>query len=139
MVYIGQTENDFKTRYRNHKTSFTNLNYENEIALSKLIWSLNNNNKKYEVKWEILDQTTPYKCGTRRCNLCLLEKYYILTYKEKDLLNKKSELISTCRHRRKFLLSSVKWYLNIHIKHYNYTVIKYHGHFCNSYPLPSFE
>ena len=36
------------------------------------------------------------------------EKFEIITYKNPDeLLNKKSELISTCRHKRKFMLSEV--------------------------------
>ena len=40
-----------------------------------------------------------------RCSLCLEEKIHIMTYKlpEKSL-NKRSELMATCRHRTKYKL-----------------------------------
>ena len=38
--YYGLTEGDFKTRWRNHKTSFTNANYKNVTELSYYIWEL---------------------------------------------------------------------------------------------------
>ena len=104
-IYIGQTEKDFKTRFRNHKKSFTNPRYQKETTLSNYIWQLNDNNKIYNIKWKILTQTEPYKSGTRKCNLCLSEKYQIITNKHPGLLNQRSEIISTCRHRRKFSLA----------------------------------
>ena len=40
-----------------------------------------------------------------RCNLCIAEVYGIL-HAEKDMvLNKRSELVSTCRHQKKFTLA----------------------------------
>lgn len=45
------------------------------------------------------------KCGT--CNLCLTEKYHIITLKQK-LRNKKSELISMCQHVISILLKNFK-------------------------------
>ena len=39
------------------------------------------------------------------CSLCLKEKYFIISYPHKDiLLNKRSELISKCRHENKNML-----------------------------------
>ena len=38
--YYGVTEGDFKTRWRNHKTSFTNANYKNVTELSHYIWEI---------------------------------------------------------------------------------------------------
>ena len=35
--YYGVTESDFNTRWRNHKTSFTNANYKNVTELSHYI------------------------------------------------------------------------------------------------------
>ena len=58
-----------------------------------------------EIKWEIAKKSTPYKCGTRRCDLCLTEKLLIATADTSNLLNKRSELISTCRHKNKFRCS----------------------------------
>ena len=43
-TYIGLTENDFKTRYRNHATSFRQAKHRNSTELSKHIWTLKENN-----------------------------------------------------------------------------------------------
>ena len=47
------------------------------------------------------------------CKLCLSEKFYIIKLlNDPNLLNKKSELVNTCRHQTKLLLKSFKknWY-----------------------------
>ena len=51
---------------------------------------------------------TSYKCGARRCDLCLTEKYVIAHADQEHLLNKRTESISKCRHRNKFLIKNVK-------------------------------
>ena len=50
----------------------------------------------------------PYKCGTRRCDLCLTEKCVIASADQEHLLNKRTEIISECRHRNKYLIKNVK-------------------------------
>ena len=45
-----------------------------------------------------------------RCHLCLTEKAFILNNDHNHPLNKRSELLGVCRHRRKHLLSSCSWY-----------------------------
>ena len=42
-TYIGLTENDFKTRYRNHTASFRHAKHRNSTELSKHIWTLKDN------------------------------------------------------------------------------------------------
>ena len=43
------------------------------------------------------------------CKLCLSEKFYIIkSLNGPNLLNKKSKLVNTCRHRTKLLLKSLK-------------------------------
>ena len=51
---------------------------------------------------------TPYKCGTRRCDLRLTEKYFIAHADEEHLLNKRAEINSKCRHRKKYLIKNAK-------------------------------
>ena len=51
---------------------------------------------------------TSYKCGTKRCDLCLTEKYVIALADQEHLLNKRTEIISKCRHRNKYLIKNVK-------------------------------
>ena len=53
---------------------------------------------EYQIKWSIVKHANPYKYGSRRCNLCLEEKMSILKSNKKNLLNKRSELFSSCRH-----------------------------------------
>ena len=43
-TYVGLTENDFKTRYRNHTASFRHAKHRNSTELSKYIWTLKDNN-----------------------------------------------------------------------------------------------
>ena len=50
----------------------------------------------------------PYKYGTRRCGLCLTEKYVIARADQEHLLNKRTEIISKCYHRNKYLIKYVK-------------------------------
>ena len=57
--------------------------------------------------WSILDHATAHINGADRCNLCLTEKFHIITSQAK-LLNKKSELIPKCRHENKYYLSNYK-------------------------------
>ena len=52
---------------------------------------------------------TPYKCGTRRCDLCLTEKYIIAREDQEHLLNKRTEIISNYRHRNKYLIKYVNY------------------------------
>ena len=47
-------------------------------------------------------------CDTRSCDLRITEKYIIAREDQKRLLNKRTEFISKCRHRNKFLLKNVK-------------------------------
>ena len=47
--------------------------------------------------------------GSRRCDLCLTEKLKIMREDPELLLNKRSELVSKCRHKNKFILAKVKW------------------------------
>ena len=103
--YIGLTANSFKTRYTAHKATFTKREKEHSTELSKHIWKLKDQNIPFETTWRILKHAQPYTPSTKRCNLCTWEKYYITTAEKDNILNSRSELISTCRHRRKFLLS----------------------------------
>ena len=45
-------------------------------------------------------------------DLCLREKYVIARAYQKNLLNKRTGLISKCRHRNKYILKNIKYQLN---------------------------
>ena len=68
---------------------------------------------KYDItpslKWYIIKSVPGYSNISKRCMLCLHEKYEILNYPDQQkLLNKRSELVLKCRHINKFLLSNYK-------------------------------
>ena len=73
---------------------------ENQTELSNLIWTLTDNGTSYKLSWNIIDRARPYQPGKRTCNLCLSEKYHILV--GSHLINRKTELLNKCPHRRKF-------------------------------------
>ena len=106
-VYLGLTEVTWKQRSYQHKHTFNNRKQEHSTSLSKFVWSTKdkNNNAPPKISWSILKHAPAYSNTTKRCMLCLQEKLAIITYPEQHkLLNKRSELISKCRHENKFLL-----------------------------------
>ena len=105
-TYVGLTENDFKTRYRNHTAPFRNIASRNSTELSKYVWSLKDNNINHVITWQIIARAKPYNSASKRCNLCLLEKFFIIREPHRCTLNKRNELVSGCRHRKKSLQRS---------------------------------
>lgn len=102
--YIGLTENSFKQRYTQHSLSFRKKAYANSTELSKYIWELKSTNTPYSIHWSTIHKAPSYKGNSRTCNLCLAEKFLIITADKSTSLNKRSELISKCRHENKFYL-----------------------------------
>ena len=109
-VYLGTAEGDFKKRYYNHISSFKNETQMNKTTLEKYVWKQKQrHNVKPTLKWYIVKSVPSYSNITKSCMLCLHEKFEILTYPNQDeLLNKRSELVSKCRHINKYLLSNYK-------------------------------
>ena len=105
---IGLAETPFKDRYRNHKKDFNHKKYCNSTELSKYIWQLKDSDIIPEISWDIFAQVNS-KTRINFCLLCLTEKLKIIdVFDDPRLLNKKSELVNTCRHQNKLLLKSFK-------------------------------
>ena len=85
--------------------SFRTQKYENNTNLSRYIWDLKNKGISYNIDWSILSYANTYNTINKTCNLCLLEKVYILRHDGAQLINKRNELMNRCRHRDKFLLN----------------------------------
>jgi hypothetical protein len=92
--YIGATEPPWKERYRNHKCSFEKVYRRTESCLSKYAWKLKDEGIDANISWSVDSLSFPYRCGSRKCDLCLTEK--------------RSEILNKCRHARKFKLCSVR-------------------------------
>ena len=105
-TYTGLTSKTFKTRYYGHSRSFREKESEHSTTLSTHIWKLKNKNKNFNVRWEVVARANDFNPISRKCQLCLKEKYYILFHQGGATLNKRSVLFSTCRHRLRRLLSN---------------------------------
>ena len=106
--YTGLSEDGWKKRYYNHRKSFRNQRYQSETMLSSYVWETKRTIDQIpSLKWSIITVLPAYSNITKRCQLCLYEKYVIITYPDpENLLNKRSEIMSKCPHQRKFLLSN---------------------------------
>ena len=74
-VYYGTSEGEFKTQYNNHTKSFRHRECMNETELSKHVWNLKDHGLDNNLPWEIHKKASPYQCGSKRCDLCLPEKF----------------------------------------------------------------
>ena len=106
MNYYGSTEN-FKSRYSQHKSSI-NKRPALHTTLSSYVWKLKDNSKPFEIVWSIIARGHSFSSGGRSCDLCISEKLTISTADQSTMLNKRYEMLETCRHRRKHLLVSLK-------------------------------
>ena len=101
-IYYGISEGKFKTRYSNHKKSFNHEKHKNDTQLSTELWKIKASKGELVLVWKILGQYQPYNVKTKRCLLFLNEKLQIAINRVNNMLNKRTEIISKCRHRNKF-------------------------------------
>lgn len=105
-TYVGLTKNEFKQRLANHRQSFKKEAHRHQTELSKHIWSLKDRNIDFKIEWKILSHARPYSNISKRCSLCIMEKFYIICHPKMATLNKRSELTSACRHASRFKLKN---------------------------------
>ena len=59
-----------------------------------------------KIKWKALTKCHVYNEKKRQCILCLNENYEIACYKVDNLLDKRTKILGTCRHRNKHKLKN---------------------------------
>ena len=96
-IYYGISETKFKTRYSNHKKSFNHEKHKNDTQLSNELWKIKASKEEPVLVWKILGQYEAYNVST---------KLQIAIYRWNNMLNKRTEIISKCRHRDKYALAS---------------------------------
>ena len=120
--YIGITGHTFQQRYYGHQSTFRDEDCRKSsgankgTALSAKVWEIKDKDLTPTMKWDIIDRAFPYKAGAKACDLCRLEKMHI-ALRTKGLftkwppgcilLNKRSEIMSKCPHKRAFTLANV--------------------------------
>ena len=76
--------------------------------ISKYIWNLKNQGITPIIKWRILKKVNS-KVPSHYGKLCLTEKFFIIkSLDDCNLLNKRPELASKCRHQNKLLVCNEK-------------------------------
>ena len=109
--YIGVSEPEFKGRWSDHMTSCNLRKYKDKTKFSQEFWSLKDAgydiDRDRDFSFEILQKSVPYRAGGKKCNLCLCEKLLIMKH-EGEVINKRDEFISKCRHASKFMLGNIK-------------------------------
>ena len=104
-VYL---EGDFKQCFYNHQVSFNNEVHSTDTTLSIYVWEVKRKLKIISsLKRYIIKSVPAYSNISKKCQLCLQEKFEILNYPNpNELLYKRSEIIWKCCHVNKFLLSN---------------------------------
>ena len=67
-------------------------------------WTSKQKQQAPRLTWEIKGQYKVFNPAVKKWNFCLNEKLAIIDDPDKNMLNKRSEVISQCRHRNKFKL-----------------------------------
>ena len=94
-TYTGLTGRSFKQRWKEHQRDFDNPDKRNETRLSLHIWELKDRGVAHDTSWRLLDRATTYNPATKKCNLCIREKYLIMYQNMSSTLNKRSEHMQT--------------------------------------------
>ena len=80
-VYLGTAEGDFKQRFYNHRMSFNNECHSKDTALSKYVWEVKRKLKLMpSLKRYTIKSVPAYSNISKKCQLCLQEKFEILNY-----------------------------------------------------------
>ena len=103
--YVGLTENTFKDRFYKHRNSFKYESKCNATELSNFVWENKRERTDANLEWDVLDKASAYNPHSKRCRLCLIEKYHIILSKL-NLLNSRNELVTKCRHENKYYLAN---------------------------------
>ena len=105
-TYTGQTGREFKDRWYEHRTDINNVTKKKTTRLSAHTRLLKEKSKNYTIDWRILEKAKPYNPTSKKCMLCLKEKFYIMYHRDGSTLNKRNEVFNTCVHRKDKLLEN---------------------------------
>ena len=101
VCYYGSTANAFKTRWRNHTSSFRLSQKQNDTALATHVWE-NGLNPSPNIEWRTVGSRKPVQ-PKGNCGLCIFEKITIMKNRNSNpnTLNVRGELYRRCNHRDK--------------------------------------
>ena len=81
-VYFGSTQEEYKTRCYNHRTSFSHEKYRHSTTLSSYVREVKDKKGIDPIlKWEVIKKCRKYRAGDGDCLLCNEEKLVKLLVK----------------------------------------------------------
>ena len=109
-TYTGLTGGPFRRRHYGHTDDMKEENQDKPgTTLSRHIHKLRREGTDFTITWDLLEKKLAgYNISSKSCRLCLLEKFHILFTPGVATLNKRRELFSSCRHRKKLTLGAKK-------------------------------
>ena len=103
-TYVGLAKS-FKNRYSKHKSSLKKYTKKNSTTLSTHFHKQRSGGYQPTISWKFLKTNIPtFNPVKNACRLCLTEKYIISFKPSQSTLNTRSEIFSSCRHKRSELL-----------------------------------
>ena len=110
-TYVGLAFTTWKERFNVHTASMKNkpkpqAKSSNSTELSNHTWVLKDKGIAFKIDWKILDRAQTCNPSSKKCRLCLIEKYHLMYSKECATLNRRTEFYSACRHKTKKLISN---------------------------------
>ena len=105
--YVRLTEGTFNIVNINYPSTTENMLAPHQAKVAKHIWKLKGNKEYYKISWSIISSESAYDNISKRCNLCLAEKLYIIKGYKASNLSKRAQLISKCRNENKYFLMNI--------------------------------
>ena len=105
-IYYDVSETAFKLRNAKHKKILSNIKYQTDTELSNEYWNIISANKTSKTSWQIFGTLRSYNQSSKLCILCLNEKLIMALHGNDNMLNNRSEVISKCRYRNKYMLAN---------------------------------
>ena len=85
-----------------------NADQLHKTSVSSYVWKCKNDHLEPKITWSIKAKAYALSSGGKQCDLCLTEKLTILMADPKSTLNKRDEIMAKCKHKRKYILGTVK-------------------------------
>ena len=80
-VSLGLPEGEWKSHFHNYKLLFKHKRYSNKTTLLSYKLHLKGaSSETSNLSWSVLRWVTPYSNISKKCLLCLYEKFEIVTY-----------------------------------------------------------
>ena len=72
-TYTGVTGNTFKQRLGGHRSDIKLRKNRHKSTLADHIWTLKDEGKDYNLKWNLVERAPAFNPTTRKCRVCLKE------------------------------------------------------------------